>query len=109
MCPWAAGTDAPFGPEDPWVAIASAVRRTTRANRIIGPDERVSPERALCACSCPTPRYPGVRPAAITVGAVADLCLLGDRPRPTLDDPAARRVVATVVGGRMVHEEVVHE
>jgi predicted amidohydrolase YtcJ len=98
-----AGTDAPFGPEDPWLAIASAVRRTTRSGRVVGPDERLAPLRAL-GLFLSDPAEPGGPPRAITVGAAADLCLLGDDLRRTLDDPMARRVVATVVGGRLVHE-----
>ena len=98
-----AGTDAPFGPEDPWVAIASAVRRTTRSGRVVGADERMTPRRAL-DLFLSDPADPGGPPRAVTVGADADLCLLGDDLRRTLDDPSGRRVVATVVGGRVVHE-----
>jgi predicted amidohydrolase YtcJ len=98
-----AGTDAPFGPEDPWVAIASAVRRSTRSGRVVGPDERVAPLRAL-GLFLSDPADPGGPPRTVAVGARADLCLLGDDLRRTLDDPLARRVVATVVGGRVVHE-----
>jgi predicted amidohydrolase YtcJ len=98
-----AGTDAPFGPEDPWVAIASAVRRTTRSGRVIGPDERMAPLQAL-GLFLSDPADPGGPPRTVAVGAAADLCLLGADLQRTLDDPVARRVVATVVGGRLVHE-----
>jgi predicted amidohydrolase YtcJ len=98
-----AGTDAPFGPEDPWVAVASAVRRTTRSRRVVGPAERLTPERAL-RLFLSDPADPGGPARAIAVGAAADLCLLGDDLRRTLDDPEGRRVAATVVGGRLVHE-----
>jgi predicted amidohydrolase YtcJ len=98
-----AGTDAPFGPEDPWVAIASAVRRTTRTGRIVGSDECVAPRRAL-GLFLSDPADPGGPPRAVAVGAAADLCLLGNDLQRTLDDPEERRVVATVVGGRLVHE-----
>jgi predicted amidohydrolase YtcJ len=100
--PVGAGTDAPFGPEDPWVAIGSAVCRTTRSNQVVGPDERVSPQRAL-RLFLSDPADPGGPARTVTVGAPADLCLLGDGLRHTLSDPSARRVVATVVGGRLVH------
>jgi len=98
-----AGSDAPFGPEDPWVAIDSAVRRTTRSGRVVGPDERMAPRRAL-GLFLSDPGDPGGPPRTVTVGAAADLCLLGDDLRRTLDAPMERRVVATVVGGRLVHE-----
>jgi predicted amidohydrolase YtcJ len=97
-----AGTDAPFGPEDPWVAIGSAIRRTTRSNQVVGPDERVSPERAL-RLFLSDPVEPGGPARTITVGAPADLCLLGDGLHRTLLEPSARRVVATVIDGRVVH------
>ncbi len=101
--PLGGGTDAPFGPEDPWVAVASAVHRTTRARRVVGPGERLTPERAL-RLFLSDPGAPGGPARTVAVGAAADLCLLGHDVRRTLDDPAARRVVATVVGGRLVHE-----
>jgi len=99
-----AGTDAPFGPEDPWVAVASAVHRTTRSGRVIGPDERMAPLRAL-GLFLSDPADPGGPPRTVAVGAAADLCLLGDDLQQTLADPMARRVVATIVGGRLVHED----
>ena len=85
--PVGAGTDAPFGPEDPWVAIA--VRRPP--DHPVGPGRSVPtsgwrPERAL-ASSCPTPADPGGPPRTVAVGAAADLCLLGDDLERTLDDP----------------------
>ncbi|HTZ10672.1 MAG TPA: amidohydrolase family protein, partial [Acidimicrobiales bacterium] len=42
----AAGTDAPFGPADPWSAIGAAHARRTRAGRSLGPDEALSLRRA---------------------------------------------------------------
>jgi hypothetical protein len=51
------------------------------------------------------PADPGGPPRTVAVGAAADLCLLGDDLQRTLDDPMARRVVATVVGGHLVHED----
>ena len=48
------------------------------------------------------PADPGGPPRTISVGASADLCLLGDDLDRTLDDPTARRVVTTVVAGRVI-------
>jgi len=101
--PLGGGTDAPFGPEDPWVAVSSAVRRTTRTHRLVGPGERLAPERAL-RLFLSHPGDPGGPARAVAVGAAADLCLLGGGLRRTLEDPEARRVVATVVDGHVVHE-----
>ena len=98
-----AGTDAPFGPEDPWVAIGSAVDRRTGSGRVLGPDERLSPSRAL-ALFLSDPAAPGGPVRRVRVGGPADLCLLGDGLDATLSDPGSRRVVATVVDGTVVHE-----
>lgn len=92
----AAGTDAPFGSEDPWVAVRAAVDRSTAGGRHIGPDEAVSSETAL--------RWFSGRAEApwlarlIEPGAEADLVLLDAQP-----DEAIRIrsdcVAATMVAG----------
>jgi predicted amidohydrolase YtcJ len=76
--PLAAGTDAPFGAPDPWLSMRAAVRRRTEAGRSLGPDEALTPERALALFTAPA-RAPGGRPRRVEPGAAADLCLL-DRP-----------------------------
>lgn len=90
--PVGAGSDAPFGPADPWLAMRTAVDRRTRANRALGSAEAVSPERAL-ALYTTAPGAPGGAARRIEVGASADLCLL-DRPweqaRQNLDASAVR-------------------
>ena len=43
----AAGTDAPFGPPDPWRCVAAAITRRTPGGRVLGRPERLSPARAL--------------------------------------------------------------
>ena len=45
--PLGAGTDAPFGDPDPWLAMQAAVDRRTRGGAALGPDEGITPERAL--------------------------------------------------------------
>ena len=71
-------TDAPYGSLDPWRAMAAAVERRTRSGAPIGPDEAVSPARAL-ALFLGRPDRPGGPPAQVEVGATADLCLLDVR------------------------------
>ena len=97
----AAGTDAPFGDADPWVAMQAAVTRRTRAGAIIGAGEELTPEAAL-ALFTGAPDDPGGPPRTITVGAPADLCLL-DRPwaeaRRGLSEVA---VTVTIVAGRVI-------
>ncbi len=99
-----AGTDAPFGPEDPWVGH----RLGRPPDHPVGPGRRSRRRRGTAAgcwaSSCQIRRIPGGPPRTVAVGAAADLCLLGADLQRTLDDPVERQVVATVVGGRLVHE-----
>ena len=88
-------TDAPFGPADPWQAIAAAVDRRTQSGRVLGPAERIDAERAL-AMFLSSPDDPAGSPRRVTAGAPADLCLL-DRPLTVaLAAPGDVRVVATL-------------
>ena len=97
-----AGTDAPFGEPDPWLAMQAAVDRRTAAGSTLGAGEALSPERALALFTTPA-EAPGGAPRQITLGARADLCLL-DRPwaraRSAL---ASAAVAATVCAGRLVY------
>lgn len=99
--PVGGGTDAPYGPADPWRAMAAAVDRRTESGAVLGPDDRIVAARALDLFLGPA-AAPGGPPRRLEVGAPADLCVL-DRPvADALDDLAAVRVTATIVGGRLV-------
>jgi predicted amidohydrolase YtcJ len=101
--PVGGSTDAPFGPDDPWAAVATAVDRRTRTGRTLGPGERLDPRRAL-DLFLTAPDAPGGRPRRVAPGAPADLCVL-DRPlAAALDDPASVAVVRTLRGGWTIHE-----
>jgi predicted amidohydrolase YtcJ len=76
--PLGGGTDAPFGEPDPWAAMRAAVDRNTDGGSALGPEEALTPERALALFTSPA-AVPGDPPRPIEVGAAADLCLL-DRP-----------------------------
>jgi len=94
----AAGTDAPFGPADPWLAVRAARDRLTASGRVLGRDEAVSCGAALrlFAGAAESPEVPRtVRP-----GQPADLCLLAEPLAATNGIPV---VVATIVAGRVVH------
>ena len=95
----AAGTDAPFGRADPWLAVATAQRRRTRTGLALGPDEALD-ETAALALFTGRADDPA-RPRHIAVGGPGDLCILdGDAlPAPVADG----RVAATVVAGDVVH------
>ena len=88
-------TDAPFGPADPWQAIAAAVDRRTTSGRVLGAAERIDATRALALFLSP-PDDPAGAPRRVIAGAAADLCLL-DRPlAAVLAAPGDARVVATL-------------
>jgi len=93
-----AGTDAPFGKADPWAAIAAAIDRRTADGHVLGPGERLDPQRALDLFLTPL-EQPGGQPRAIEVGVPADLCLLAVPLAEALADPEGAEVVAGVVGG----------
>lgn len=102
----AMSTDAPFGPADPWVAIATAADRRTVSGVVLGRDERIPARRALEGFLSP-PEDPGGPPRRVERGAPADLCLLTaplDRALAEVaDDPAALGVAATWIAGDLVH------
>jgi len=96
--PLGAGTDAPFGEPDPWLAMQAAVDRRTRFGAVLGPDERLSPERALGLFTS-SATAPGSRPRRVEPGARADLCLL-ERPWSQVRcELAQSKVVATFRDG----------
>jgi len=98
--PLAAGTDAPFGPDDPWTIIAAAAARRTRDGHLLSPSERVPPRRAL-SLFLGEPARPAIG-RVVAPGAVADLVLLAG----PLDDALAGGVpgvLATVIAGGVVH------
>ncbi|MBV9511939.1 MAG: amidohydrolase family protein [Caulobacteraceae bacterium] len=101
--PVAASSDAPYASPDPWIGVAAAVDRLTRAGRPIGLAERVTPRRALDLYLGPFDR-PGGPSRRIAPGQAADLCLLKAPEAEALDQPGAELVAATLVGGEVTFE-----
>lgn len=100
--PVAFGSDAPYGPADPWAMVRDAMARRTITGRTLGSAEAIPAEAALAmllgSADAPT------RPRRLEVGALADLCLL-DRPlAEMLAAPTADAVAMTIVGGRVVSQ-----
>ena len=95
-------TDAPFGPDDPWLAMRSAVTRRTRSGSRVGPDEGVGRARAL-GLFLSDPGAPGGPSRTVVVGGTADLVVLDCTLARVLEDLDARHVMATVARGRVVH------
>lgn len=90
----AAATDVPFGPADPWVAVAAATTRRTGSGVVLGPDERVSPATAL-ALFLTDPDHGGHR-RRVAVGQPGDLCLLHTPLAVALAEPSAEQVRAVL-------------
>jgi predicted amidohydrolase YtcJ len=94
----AGGTDAPFGPSDPWVAIRAATDRATESGQHLGAHEAVNAD-AACRLFMGEAATPGswrqLRP-----GAPADICVLADRLPKAAPFPPVR---ATVIRGRVVY------
>ena len=100
--PVAFGSDAPYGPIDPWAILQAAVRRRTRRGRIVGAGERLDAASALRRFwgALDDPGGPSRR---VVPGQPADLCLL-KAPLPVgVGELSADLVAATLVAGRVVY------
>jgi predicted amidohydrolase YtcJ len=96
----AAGTDAPFGPADPWRCIAAAITRRTSFGRVLGRNERVSASRALRLFLAAPEDVRRIR--TVTAGQPSDLCVLRAPLTAALTHPDAATVRATVIRGRVI-------
>jgi predicted amidohydrolase YtcJ len=95
-------TDAPFGPDDPWVAIRAAIERRAASGAPVGADRGLEPASALDLFLGP-PEHPGGPRRRVTPGAPADLCLLDVPLRPALLEPSSGHVATTIAGGRCTY------
>ncbi len=92
-------TDAPFGPDDPWLAMRAAAERRSPDGSPVGEDRPLAPAAALALFLGPL-EDPGGPARRIRSGAVADLCLLDVPLRAALRDPSSRHVALTIGRGR---------
>jgi hypothetical protein len=95
------GSDAPIEELDPLAGIRAGVRRTIDERGPWHPDESVTVEQALHA-TCVAPAWLSRdehRRGRLVPGQLADLVVLDRDPHEDLD----AQVVATMVGGRWVH------
>jgi len=100
--PVAIGSDAPYGPIDPWVHVAAAVDRRSADGAVIGGDEAMELRKVLGLLQ----RDPGAahRPGpGLAVGAPADLCVLDTDWVGLARDPAVAEVHSTWIDGTPVH------
>jgi predicted amidohydrolase YtcJ len=91
-------TDAPFGPDDPWLAMGAAMDRRSAAGVRVGEDEELTATAALDLFLAPLDQ-PGGAARQVRAGQPADLCLLGVPIDQALADPSSRHVAMTVAGG----------
>ena len=100
------GSDAPVEELDPLAGIAAGVRRTIDDRPAWRPDQALTVEEALHASTVAPAWLAGDerRRGKLLPGFLADLVVL-DRDPVTIpaDELPAVRVVATMVGGRWVH------
>lgn len=100
--PVAIGSDAPYGPIDPWVHVAAAVDRRSADGAVIGGDEAMELRKVLGLLQ----RDPGAahRPGpGLAMGAPADLCVLDTDWVGLARDPAVAEVHSTWIDGTPVH------
>ncbi|KIF66817.1 hypothetical protein HY68_33665 [Streptomyces sp. AcH 505] len=103
--PVAAGSDAPYGPVDPWAVMRAAVGRRTGEGRPFGPGEALSPEEALCLFTAPLADPGGPTGSGPVPGDPADLCLLRVNWAQARRELTAGLVAATFVAGRSVRTD----
>lgn len=88
-----AGSDAPYGPANPWVAIRAAMVRQTASGAVLGPAEAMPTNDALAL-------FWRCRP--IQIGAIADCCLVArDWEEQILDDAKPNPVEMTLIDGQI--------
>jgi predicted amidohydrolase YtcJ len=92
-------TDAPFGPDDPWLAIRAAIERRSRSGALVGSDRGLLPVSALDLFLAPLDR-PGGPSRHVTPGASADLCLLDVPLHVALADVSSWHVATTIAQGK---------
>jgi predicted amidohydrolase YtcJ len=105
----AMGSDAPVETIDPLAGVRSAVLRVSHGGQPEGgwhPEQMLTALEALRGYTLDA-AYAGGEEAlggSLTPGKVADLAVLTHDPTADLESLQAARVVATVVGGRVVHD-----
>ena len=100
--PLAAGSDAPFGSLDPWLAMRAAISRQTAEGQSIGADEALTPEQAVALYLADPDDLS--RQRTLEIGAPADLCLLHKPWQSARKSLKSSLVRATFIGGNLVHQ-----
>jgi predicted amidohydrolase YtcJ len=101
-------TDAAVTPANALITIWTAVNRTSRSGKVIGPDERVTPLEALKAVTINAAYqyFEETSKGSIEVGKLADLAILSGNPLTV--DPAKIleiQVLETIKEGKTVYRK----
>ncbi len=96
--PLAGGSDAPYGPLDPWQAMVAATTRLTPSGQALGLGEALAPREAL-DLFLGSSLSPATPMRAIAVGQSADLCLLAESSLEAWSRSGLRQVRATLIDG----------
>jgi predicted amidohydrolase YtcJ len=91
-------TDAPFGPDDPWLAMRAASERLAPSGSPVGADRGLGTAAALALFLGPL-EQPGGPVRRVRPGLPADLCLLDVPLGLALREPSSRHVALTIAGG----------
>ena len=100
-----ASSDRPVVNGDPLLGLRDLVERRTASGAVLAADERLSPAQALRAYTYGS-AYAGFaerRVGRLEPGYLADLAVLSADPLQA-DDLATVAVLATIVGGEIVHD-----
>ena len=100
------GSDAPIEELDPWAGICAGVLRTIDDRPAWHPEQRLTLDEALIATCVAPPWLAGDerRRGKLTPGFLADLVVLDRDPFAVEpEELPSIQVVATMVGGRWVH------
>lgn len=104
--PFTLHADTPVVPMEPLRMLWSAVTRQTSGGNVLGPEQRVSAERALRALTIDAARqyFDEDEKGSIAVGKLADLVVLDGNPLAVApDDILAIEVVQTLVDGEVAY------
>jgi predicted amidohydrolase YtcJ len=101
--------DSPITGIAPLLSVSVAMSRATSGGRILGPEYRLPALAALRAVTADAARlaFEERRKGRIAPGLLADLAVLSANPlKSEPEEVAAIKVLATLVGGKIVHGEL---
>lgn len=96
-------SDAPYGPLDPWLCMATAVTRCCADGSVLNPSEAVTPAVALSGYLS-SAQAPGGKVREIAPGLPADLVLLDRSIKQAYADLTSVKVQATWIDGQLVYD-----